>query len=170
MKSSNPIMYYFLLIMATALTESCSREPGLETEKKILLGLHAQQQYAHLHKDARKFVAQFAENMLSVNRGKITVSVKDSALKRFQNYFDKVEFRKWEDITAPVIEFSEDASMAYMVVDKRVVLIYKNEENKPMEETTHFAWVSVFKKQADGTWEIVCNISTNEPALTKPAL
>jgi len=44
-----------------------------------------------------------------------------------------------------------------------VVLTYKDEENKTIEETTHFAWVSVLKKQENGEWKIVCNISTNKP-------
>ncbi|HMU09256.1 MAG TPA: nuclear transport factor 2 family protein [Ferruginibacter sp.] len=170
MIKTNKLLYYFLLILLTALSTSCSRKPDLEKEKKKLLHLHTQQQQAHLYKNAKQFVSQFAENMLSVNGGKIAVSVKDSALKKFQNYFNQVAFSKWEDVTPPVIEFSADASMAYMVVDKRVVLTYKNEENKLMEETTHFAWVSVFRKQSDGEWRIICNITTNEPALTKPIL
>lgn len=170
MKKTNKLLYYFLLILLPALSTGCSRKPDLEKEKKKLLNLHRQQQQAHLYKNAKQFVSQFAENMLSVNRGKIEVSVRDSALKKFQNYFDKVAFSKWEDVTPPVIEFSADASMAYMVVDKRVVLTYTDGENRRMEETTHFAWLSVFRKQADGGWKIVCNISTNEPALTKPVL
>lgn len=149
---------------------SCNRKPDLETETKKLMALHKEQQDAHLNKDAKQFVSQFAENMLSVNRGKISATSTDSALKRIRNYFGKVEFKKWEDIKPPVIEFSADASMAYMVVDKLVVLTYMNEENKSMEETTHFAWVSVFKKQANGEWKIICNISTNEDKNTKPAM
>ena len=146
---------------------TCTRKPEIEIERDRLLFLHKAQQDAHLGKHAKLFVDQFAENMISVNRGKILRLAKDSALKRFQAYFDKVEFKKWEDVSSPVIEFSADASMAYMVIDKLVVLTYKDEKNKPVEETTHFAWVSVFKKQADSEWKIVCNVSTNEPEILK---
>lgn len=155
----------FVLMMAipAMLVLSCIAGPDIDQEKIKLLAMHQRQQDAHLGKDAGQFVAQFAENMVSVNRGKISVMAKDSALKRFQDYFRDVEFKKWEDVSPPLIEFSRDASMAYMVVDKRVLLTYKGEEEKPVEEATHFAWVSVFKRQANGDWKIVCNVSTNEP-------
>lgn len=83
--------------------------------------------------------------MLSVNEGNISVTTKDSALKRFSNYFAIVEFKKWDDVYPPVIEFSEDGSMAYMIVDKQVILTYKNDENKEIEETTHLHRYSSLK-------------------------
>ena len=155
------------IVIAFLLLPGCVQRPELAKEREKLLALHSEQQYAHLHKNAKQFVEQFAENMVSVNRGKISVVPRDSALKRFQNYFRDVEFIKWEDVNPPVIEFSADASMAYMLVDKLVVLTYKGEGKGPVEETTHFAWISVFKKQPDGEWKIVCNVSTNEPAVKK---
>lgn len=156
---------YFLLTALSLfliLFYSCKQKPDLEAERKGLLALHKEQQDAHLNENAKQFVDQFADSMLSVNRGKISITTKDSALKRFSTYFSNVEFKKWEDVNPPVIEFSADASMAYMVVDKQVILTYKNEENKDIEETTHYAWVSIFKKQASGEWKIVCNVSTNQ--------
>lgn len=166
MRTSN---YFRQLAIAIAilLLAGCRQRTGLAEEREKLLALHSKQQDAHLHKNAKQFVEQFAENMVSVNRGKISVVPRDSALKRFQNYFRDVEFIKWEDVNPPVIEFSADASMAYMIVDKLVVLTYKGEGKGPVEETTHFAWISVFKKQPDGEWKIVCNVSTNEPEVKK---
>ncbi|MBK7375012.1 MAG: nuclear transport factor 2 family protein [Chitinophagaceae bacterium] len=168
--NSNLMKYYSLLLFAIVQLVSCGSKPDLEAETKKLLALHKEQQDAHLNKDAKQFVGQFAGNMLSVNRGKISATSTDSAWKRIRDYFGNVEFKKWEDVKPPVIEFSADASMAYIVVDKLVVLTYKDEADKPVEETTHFAWVSIFKKQADGEWKIVCNVSTNEPELVKPVM
>lgn len=157
--------YFFIasIIVITMLICSCSKMPDTEAERQKLLLLHKKQQDAHLDKDAKLFVDQFSDKMISVNRGKISTTSKDSALIRFQNYFNKVQIKEWKDINPPVIDFSADASMAYMVVDKLVVLTYSDESNMAVEETTHFAWVSIFKKQADGEWKIVCNVSTNEP-------
>lgn len=156
--------YFFIasIIVITMLCCSCSKKTDTEAERQKLLLLHKKQQDAHLDKDAKLFVDQFADKMISVNHGKISTTTKDSALLRFQGYFDKVQIKEWKDISPPVIDFSADASMAYMVVDKLVVLTYTNEENKLVKETTHFAWVAIFKKQADGDWKIVCNVSTNE--------
>jgi hypothetical protein len=152
-------------LMFLALTTiQCGRKPDFEAEKQKLLQLHTEQQAAHLEENAEQFVRQFEDGMISVNSGKIAATRKDDALKRFQKYFDTVTFKKWEDVAPPQIVFSDDASMAYMVVDKLVVLTYENEQKQTIEETTHFAWVSIFKKQPNGAWKITCNVSTNEPS------
>ena len=56
---------------------------------------------AHFTKDAAAFVATFAENFVSVNRGKITTPTKEESTTLFQGYFDAVEFQKWDDVTNP---------------------------------------------------------------------
>jgi len=154
-------------LMTLILFSSCDQKPDLEAEREKLLMLHKEQQDAHLKENAKQLVDQFADSMFSVNRGKISITARDSGLKRFNNYFSNVEFKKWEDMNQPVIEFSADASMAYMLVDKQVELIYTNGENREIEENTHYAWVSIFKKEDDGKWKIVCNVSTNEPEIKK---
>lgn len=143
---------------------ACGGGPDFEQERQKLLALHAAQQRAHLDEQAAVFVDQFADTLLSVNRGAITRMAKPAALSRFQQYFDTVTFVRWEDLSPPRITFSDDASMAYMLVDKMVVLRYANEQQQTVEESTHFAWVSIFRKQANGDWKIECNISTNEAA------
>ncbi|MBK7372775.1 MAG: hypothetical protein IPJ09_15305 [Saprospiraceae bacterium] len=146
---------------------ACCKKPDLEKERLTLLELHKEQEVAHLNKDANLFVDQFADKMVSVKGGKISTTSKDSTLLRFQNYFDKVEIREWTDINPPRIDFSTDASMAYVIVDKLVLLTYKNAENNLIEEITHFAWVSIFKKSKREGWKLVCNVSTNEPEIKK---
>lgn len=158
----------FMLIGVLGFLYAC--QPGkvdFEAEKQKLLHLHQAQQYAHLQKNVEAFVAQFDQNMLSVNRGKISTLSPAAARPRIQNYFDQVNFKKWADVSPPRIEFSDDGSMAYVVVDKMVVLTYLDEQKNTVEESTHFAWVSICKKQPDGEWKIVCNVSTNEPEVKK---
>jgi hypothetical protein len=138
--------YFLFPAMLLLLIVSCryANRPDLEVEKKKLLILHKEQQEAHLGENAKQFVDQFADSMFSVNRGKITITTKVTALKRFNDYFSNVEFKKWEDLNPPVIEFSADASMAYMLVDKQVILAYTNKKNILIEESTHYGWVSIF--------------------------
>ncbi len=159
--------YSLTLILLSMLTMSCRYKPDLEAEKQKLLALHQEQQDAHLNENARQLVDQGAENAISINRGKISRAAKDSTILRFESYFGKIEHKKWEDLKPPEIHFSEDGSMAYMVVDKLVVITYTNDKGDPIEETTHFAWVNIFRKQADGQWKSVCVASTNEPSVEK---
>lgn len=155
------------ILCCTLILVRCSKTPDLEAAKQQLLQLHYAQKSAHLEENAKRFVSQFDKDMVMINRGKISTSSLEQAEARVQAYFDDVEFKQWEDLQPPQISFSDDASMAYMVVDKSVVLTHLNERQETIEESTHFAWVSIFKKQASGEWKIVCNVSTNEPAVER---
>lgn len=112
-------------------------------------------------------VEQMTADMISVNAGKIHRSDRERDMKGFQSYFNSVEFKQWDDVKPPEIRFSDDHSLAYMVVDKLVVLEAKDSEGKAIEESTHYAWVSIYRKQDDGNWKLECIASTNEPEVVK---
>jgi hypothetical protein len=147
---------------------SCS--PDQKQDDKIeLLRLHELQREAHFSKKAGAMVDLFADNLLSVSGGKIyPLASREADQKRFQNYFDAVKFVKWDDVTPPKIRFSDDHSLAYMTIDKLVVLETSDSTGKAIEETTHFAWITIFRKQESGEWKIECVASTNEPEVVKP--
>lgn len=168
MANKNRLLTGFSFLVMLGFFEACQSEKvDFETGKQKLLSLHQAQRDAHLQKNVEAFVAQFDQNMLSVNHGKISTMSPAAARPRIQSYFDQVSFKKWADVSPPRIEFSDDGSMAYMVVDKMVILTYLDEKKQTVEESTHFAWVSICKKQPDGEWKIVCNVSTNEPEVKK---
>jgi hypothetical protein len=60
-----------------------------------------------------------------------------------------------------VVRFSNDASVAYVAIDKLVVLKLKNENGKEIVDTTSFAWLSVYKK-VNHVWMLDCIASTNK--------
>ena len=116
-----------------------------------------------IHEDARD-----APEMISVNHGKIHKTTSpEKDMEGFQSYFNSVEFKKWDDVKSPEVRFSDDHTLAYMVVDKLVVLEAKDSVGKPFEETTHYAWVSIYRKQNTGDWKLECIASTNEPEVVK---
>lgn len=131
--------------------------------------LHEQSREFHFTKNAQAMVDGFADNFISVNRGKIdSVLSREEEASRFQRYFNAVEFKKWDDVHPPIIRFSDDHSLAYMTIDKLVVLETKDTLGNHFEETTHFAWISIFRKQPNGDWKLECVASTNEPEIVKP--
>ncbi len=151
----------FLFLMLIAMGACQSTTPDLEVERARILELHQLQQKYHLEKMAPEFAALMAEDYISINRGEITTPSYEENRERFQNYFDAVEFVKWEDVNPPIIRFSDDASMAYTVVEKEVIVRYDYEGVEPTEQLTHFSWVAIYKKTA-GEWAIDCVASTNQ--------
>ena len=101
-----------------------------------------------------------AENYTEISNGKISSPTKEDLVKRFQNYFDAVTFIEWDDIKPPIIKVSDDMTMAYVHVIKRVKLMTNNQN----EDLTFFAWTSTFRK-IDGKWLMTSITSTT---LDKP--
>jgi ketosteroid isomerase-like protein len=147
---------------------SCSGQKASEEDRANLLTIHDDSRKAHFGPDAKAMVDKMTEDMISVNAGKIHRPDRERDIEGFQSYFNSVKFKKWDDVKPPEVRFSEDHSLAYMVVDKLVVLEAKDSVGKPFEETTHYAWVSIYRKQPDGNYKLECIASTNEPERVKP--
>lgn len=148
---------------------SCSYPDNklVEEDRNRILALHEGQRAAHFGKDPKAMTNQFASNLISVNHGRISKADLQKDAERFQSYFDAVEFKKWDDVKPPEVRFSDDHTLAYTIVDKVVVLETKDSVGNTIEETTHYAWVSIYRKQADGNWKLECIASTNEPEVVK---
>lgn len=130
-------------------------------EKSKIMALHKLQRTYHFEKMAKEFAEQLSPNHISVNRGQIKSPTQEEHIKRFQNYFNSVEFEKWDDVSPPVIRFSDDYSLAYTIVDKEVIVKYEDEEGNLQRELTPFSWVAIYKRYPDG-WKIDCVASTNK--------
>ena len=143
---------------------SCNKtkEVSFSLEKEKILKIHNLQRDYHFNKDSVAFVNQLSDHFISVNKGKITFPKREETLRRYHQYFSSVEFVKWDDVTPPIVKFSDDGSMAYCIVDKMVVLTYLDANKKKIEQKTHFAWTSIYKKYGD-EWKIDCVISTEMP-------
>ena len=146
----------FLLLSICA----CSSSADLEREKNIISGMLKTERKAHFDRDVDLFMSEFADSMISVNKGVVTAPTKEEHKKRIGNYFGSVHFLKWDDTAEPIIRFSDDGSLAYAILQKDVILSYPDSTGRSFYDTTHYAWTSIYRKY-DGQWKIECNISTN---------
>ena len=153
------IAMFFLVIFLTACQESQSFDEASATQE--ILDLHHVQRAYHFEKKAEEFAGMMSADFISVNGGIVSRPTYEENLQRFGNYFGSVEFIKWDDLSEPVIRFSEDGSLAYTIVDKEVILQYETEEGNMLKDTTHFAWTAIYRKGKDG-WKIESIASTNE--------
>jgi Domain of unknown function (DUF4440) len=156
-------MKIFLLVFSISLSWSC-KQPNrlsLDEEKEKILELHHAQRAYHFSKDSVAFANQLSDNFISVSKGNIRRPTKAETISRYHGYFSSVEFRKWDDLAEPIIQFSEDGTLAYTIVDKIVALTYPDENGNPIAEETHFAWTTIYRKY-DDEWKIDCVTSTEE--------
>lgn len=110
-----------------------------------------------MEKNVSLLLGDSTAEYIEVNRGNIKRPTYSESAKRFQAYFDAVEFIKWDDVAAPIISFSDDGTMATTVVDK-IVITRPITENRL--DTTYYAWLAVYKK-VNGKWSLHRMGSTN---------
>ncbi len=161
MTSANNI-YLLTLGLLAFLSCNTSGELSIEEEKIKILELHNAQRGYHFDKDSIAFANQLSDNFISVNKGEISLPKKAEVISRYHGYFSSVEFVKWDDVSDPIIIFSDDGSMAYTIVDKIVEVTYNDGNGNVEEGKTHFAWTAIYKKYGDD-WKIDCVISTDKP-------
>lgn len=133
----------------------------LEDETAKILKLHQDQRKYHFNKDSVAFMNQLSNNFISVNKGRITFPTRQETLSRYHRYFSSVDFIKWDDVTDPIIQISDDRTLAYTIVDKIVIVSFTNENGMTIEDSTHFAWAAIYRKY-DGDWKIDSVTSTQK--------
>ena len=132
-----------------------------EKEKKAILELNAHSREYHFKKNALAMSDMSSDSFLVVNGGKISRPQREDQLKTFTNYFNSVDFVRWDDLNEPIIRFSRDASVAYVAVEKIVILKQLNTSNKEVLDTSYFAWISIYKKDRSG-WKLDAIASTRK--------
>ncbi|HEX5653732.1 MAG TPA: nuclear transport factor 2 family protein [Chitinophagaceae bacterium] len=151
-----------MLFVLFVLAWGCSPKQFMpEKETIVIRQLLEQERKAHVQKNTDLFMSEFADGMISVNKGEVNIATLSENRERISRYFNRVNFMKWDDRKPPVIRFSDDGSLAYAIIEKQVILNYPDSTGKVVYDTTDYAWVSIYRKQDDG-WKIECNISTNK--------
>ncbi len=151
--------YSFLFFLSLTAVQACKNRPDIEANRRAILALHDQQRQAHFEKNAELLLGNNSPDYIEVNRGVVKKPTHAESLKKFESYFNSVDFTKWDDVSPPIISFSDDATMATVVVDKLVVVKSKTVENKV--DTSHYAWLAIFKK-VNGKWQLHRMGSTNK--------
>jgi len=151
-----------IIFVVLSIFFSCQSEksrPDLKTEINSILKLHNEQRRAHIEKNVDLLLKHNYADFYEVNRGMINKPSREESTKRFQSYFDAVDFVKWDDVTPPVFSFSDDATMATTLVNKIVITKQKTENDRL--DTMYYAWLAVYKK-VNGEWIMTSIASTNK--------
>ena len=155
-------MKYTMILLSLAFL-SCSapsNEATVDTEKirQEILAIHENSIQAHWDKNPAFFIKNLAEDYVTVSRGEIKKQTSDEIFIRFNNYLSKTDFLEYKDTHEPIVGFSKDGSVAWIIVQVQVTGLQKNEENKTDTIKFKSAWISLFEKQND-VWMMKTNVS-----------
>ena len=136
--------------------------PGNEVLHQELSAILAEQRTAHLETDPSAMVENIADSLLSVDAGVVSVQARRDVEAMFASYFEGAVYRRWEDVTPPIVRLSSDGSMAWVV---RTVLVQRDEPDGTGGTRSHqftSAYTSTFERM-DGRWQMTSVTSTFLP-------
>jgi len=143
------------MILALLLAVAC---PACAAIEAIL----EEQRQAHVQTDADLLVSHVADELLSIDAGRITVQSREEVRQMFERYFDGARYFAWTDMEPPVIRVSPDERMALVVRRVRVDREEPNGEGGRRRRELVSAFTSTFEK-IDGAWWMTTVTSTFAP-------
>lgn len=153
-----PFLFVVLCLLACAPPKA-----DIAKELSALASLQKQEQAAHLQEEPAILVHMLNDTLTQIKNGAVTYFSKDQMTERFMQYFDAVEFIKWEDSQPPVYSISDDGTMAHILIRKHVEVSIET-DSIPTREITDFAWTELWKKK-DGRWKMYVVTSTESVRL-----
>ncbi|MHA2333931.1 MAG: hypothetical protein ACXAEU_18030 [Candidatus Hodarchaeales archaeon] len=122
-----------------------------ESLRSEILAYHNAFIEAHLNKNVDFFVQDIADEYFSVSYGEIRKPTKEEIKSLFTNYLNNTVFTEYRDLSEPIINFSEDGSMAWSLVQVKVKgkQTVENESERDLDFIC--AWITLYKRQ-DNKW------------------
>ncbi len=143
-----------IFVIITFVMLSCQKPVDIALEKKKIQAQIDLVEQAHYNKDAIQFFEPNTDQWYDVRNGIIQLIDKSERIPTTQKYLDNMDFHEMIQHNDPVIQISDDATMAsYLgsamikgVLDKSPILWV-------------VSWQSVLKK-ANGEWKIISTANT----------
>lgn len=144
---------------------SCQPSVDKEAEREKIKALIASINEAHFKKDAVQFYAPNADSWYAIRGGGIHKRLKADGIAGTQDYLDQMEFLELAPQQEPIIEVSDDGSLATYA---GAVVVRGYLAGQPMFWVV--SWQSVLKK-LEGEWKIISSANTEAtPAATAPLI
>ena len=135
-----------LLIFVLFLLGSCATFDRTAAEQE-LVNLHKAQEEAHLTGNAALLIAQMADSVLIIQDGEATRYSKGEIEDRFASYFEGVNYRKWETISDPILQVSNDGSLATIILQIHSEAATVINDSIGEYQSTDWAWMTAYQKE-----------------------
>ncbi|MCP4538135.1 MAG: nuclear transport factor 2 family protein [Chloroflexi bacterium] len=129
--------------------------------KSEILALHQALIDAHLNKDVDFFVQDLSDEYMSISRGEILKPTKEEILARFDSYLNNTEFTEYRDLCEPIIGFSRDGSIAWSIVQVKLVGQCTMDDGSASDIDSTWAWITLYERQGD-KWIRLLEVSNSK--------
>jgi uncharacterized protein (TIGR02246 family) len=137
------------------------QKPDIQAEGEKIMELSREWSRAASSGNVEKTVSYWAEDAILMSAGQPQLKGKKAIRQMVEESYKIPGFRiSWEPQT---VEVSANGDMAYLIEKAQVSFI--DSTGKPITQNNKA--VSIWRKQGDGSWKNVVDISTPEPVANK---
>jgi len=146
---------WFSLLLSVMLTaSSCKNSVDFEHERSLIEAEIDLITQAHFEKNATLFYQPYANSWIDIRNGSIKEVTKENQVEGTQSYLNSMEFQQMEFSKAPIIEISNDGTLATY---SNTVIVKGLLQGEPLFWVV--AWQNVLRKTED-KWQIISAVNT----------
>jgi len=160
----NPIHLVVLIGIALGSMISCNQAVDLADEKKKIQAQIDLIEEAHLKKSAEQFYQPNATSFYDIRNGNVEKVNKADLIAGTQSYLDSMEFYELKKIQEPIIEISDDGTLASYIGN---VVVKGRFKRAPVFWLV--SWQSMLKK-IDKEWKIISTANTEAPTAANTSI
>ena len=150
-----------LIVFASSIVSCNQTKVDTKAEAEKVMQLSKEWSKAASTGDVTKTISYWADDAILMSGGQPTLNGKKEIKKMVEESFKIPGFKiSWDPQTAVV---SESGDMAYLIENSQITL--SDSTGKSIVENSKA--VSIWRKQTDGSWKNVVDISTPEPTPAK---
>lgn len=127
--------------------------------RDVLLAIHADQRRAHFDRDPELLFRNAAKQWRYVRDGQVDQLTRSELIERFRANFEGTQYQEWDDVEPPIIDVSEDGTLAVMIEHVRIRLSRTTDDGSSDELQGIYAGATVYRRVADG-WRSTINVTT----------
>jgi hypothetical protein len=133
-----------------------------DADREALLALHEAARRAHFGADVEAALADHGDEVLILRDGAMDHVPVATIRETLRGYFAGATFHEWDDLNPPIVDVSEDGTLAWMANRLRVRLTRRDENGEQIESTFIYSGILTYRK-IDGRWVRTANASTFAP-------
>ena len=147
--NATPKISLMVLALFTLVLIGCQSGPDFEKLRSEILELHERTNDAHWKKDVDFFVKDISDDYFSVGHGEIRRPTKEEITSQFTSYLKNTTFVEYRDVHAPVVGFSKDGTLAWLIGTLKVAGKRTMEDGSQRDMDFACAWITLYERKGD---------------------
>lgn len=145
----------YALILLTSI--SCNQQDvDVNKEGEKLMQLSREWSKSASSRDVEKTLSYWTDDAVVISAGQPILKGKNAIRQMVEGGYKNPSFKiSWEPKSA---EISKNGDLGYLIEDSQITI--NDSTGKPV--TQHFKSVTIWKKQADGTWKNIVDVMSPE--------